>query len=444
MYIYIEMIKKNSFLAGAAAIVLALLTGGAGTLASAQERPDKVALTLQQAQEYALQHNNTLKNASIDIQRAEAGKWQVISSMLPQVSASADYSNYFGYTMDFGAMSIAMPPYVSLGITTAVGFSGAQIVSLKVSDISRKMSDVTLQKSEQEICDQVKVLYYSALVTEESLKLLEENLESMRKLYDVSKQSVAVGVSEQTDADQLLVQVTTMENTIEATKRSLEMVYNSIRLQLNLDPDTEIILLQGLDNLVNVESAEELMSEEFDIERNYNYMLLKQSTDLAKKQIAMTGWSNGPTLSVYHQYTTKKYFSDELRMDMTPPNMLGVKLSVPLFTSGKTYLALKDAKLAYQKQLNTLQDTELALKVQYRQLLYNLRSSLERLDTQRKNVDVARSVFDNIAKKYEYGVASSLDVTNSGTSLISAQSSYVQALLDMVNAQISLEQLLNK
>ena len=424
--------------------MLALLPLSAGAQGYAGERPSKVAFTLQQAQEYALQHNNTLKNASIDIQKAEAAKWQVISSMLPQVSAAGDYSNYFGYTMDFGAMSIAMPPYVSLGITTAVGFSGAQIISLQLSDISKRMSDINLHKSEQEICDQVKVLYYSALVTEESLKLLEENQASMQKLYDISKKSVDVGVSEQTDADQLLVQVTTMANTIEATKRSLEMVYNSLRLQLNLDPSTEITLLQDLDNLVNEDSARELMNEEFDIDNNYNYQLLKESTELARKQIAMTGWSNGPTLSVYHQYTTKKYFSDEMRMDMTPPNMMGVKLSLPIFNSGKTYLAIKDAKLAYQKQFNTLKDTELALKVQYSQLLYNLRSSIERLDTQRQNVDVARRVFDNIAKKYEYGVASSLDVTNSGTSLISAQSSYVQALLDMVNAQISLEQLLNK
>ena len=59
-------------------------------------------------------------------------------------------------------------------------------------------------------------------------------------------------------------------------------------------------------------------------------------------------------------------------------------------------------------------------------------------------MDVARRVFDNIANKYEYGVASSLDVTNSGTNLIAAQSSYVQSLLEIVSAQVSLEQILNK
>ena len=406
--------------------------------------PTRLALTLQQAQEYALQHNRTIENASIDVVKAEAAKWQAISTMLPQVSSSVDYSNNFGYKMDLGGFSISMPAYASLGITTAMGFSGAQIVSLQVADISRRMADISLHKTEQDICDQVRVLYYSALVTEESLKLLEKNLESLDKLYDMSLKSVEVGVAEQTDADQILVQASTMRNTIASTRRSLEMVYNSMRLQMNIDPSTEIILLQDLGNLVNAESAAELASEAFDIERNYDYRLLRESTELARKQIALTGWSNGPTLRVYHQYNTRKYFSDEARMNMTPPNMFGAQLNIPLFTSGKNYTAVKDARLAYRKQLNTLQDTELALKVQHSQLVYNLKSALERCQTQKQSVEVAQRVFDNIALKYEHGVASAMDVTNSGTSLIAAQSNYVQALMEMVNAQISLEKLLNR
>ena len=50
----------------------------------------------------------------------------------------------------------------------------------------------------------------------------------------------------------------------------------------------------------------------------------------------------------------------------------------------------------------------------------------------------------NISKKYQYGMASSMEVTTAGTDLVSVQSSYVQALLDFVNAQIELEKLLNK
>jgi outer membrane protein TolC len=41
-------------------------------------------------------------------------------------------------------------------------------------------------------------------------------------------------------------------------------------------------------------------------------------------------------------------------------------------------------------------------------------------------------------------LSSSLDVTNSATNLLTAQSTYVQAILEYVNAQIELEKLLNK
>ncbi len=412
--------------------------------APADSTPATLALTLQQAQEMALQHSTAILNANLEVQKAEASRWQAIASMLPQVSASLDYSTNFGYQIDLGGMKISMPPSATFGITTAMAFSGAQVVSIQMANISRRMADLSLHKNDKEIADQAKLLYYSALVTDETVKLLEENLESLKKLYEYSASSVRVGITEQTDADQLLVQVNTMANTISSSKRQLEMIYNSIRLLLNVDVDTEIVLLQGLDNLVNQESTGELLAEKFDVEENYDFRLLKESTELARKQVALTGWSGGPTLSVFHQYNEKKYFSDDVTMNMTPPNMLGVQLNIPLFTSWKQGSAVKAARMTYKEQLNTLENTRLALNIQHRQLVYNLTSAMERYDTQKQSVEVARRVFDNIAKKYEYGLSSSLDLTNAGTSLITAQSNYVQALLEMVNAQISLEQLLNK
>lgn len=413
-------------------------------LLNAQAESGKMAFSLDEARQYAVEHNRTLANASIDVRKAQASKWQAIAGMLPQVSASGSYSNSLGYKMDLGAMQISMPPYMTFNISTAVGLNGAQVVSVGIAEISRRMADITLEKTEKQIADQVETLYFSALVTEETIRLLEQNLESMGKLLKITQSSVDAGVAEQTDADQLKVQVATMESTLNTTRRSLEMVYNSLRLQLCLDEDVEITLTQGIDDLLNMETTSDLLAADFDLDANYDYRLLKESTELARKQIALTGWSNGPTLSVYHQYNARHNFSDEATMNMTPPNMLGAQLSIPLFTFGKSYAAVKDARLAYKKQLNTLEDTELALNVQYRQLVYNLRSAIEKYEIQKQNVEVAGRVFDNIAKKYEYGVASSLDVTNSGTNLIAAQSSYVQALLEIVNAQISLEQLLNK
>lgn len=414
------------------------------TAAFAQDGPDRMAFSLSEAQQYAIDHNRTLANASIDIQKAQAGRWRAIAAMLPQVAASGSYSNSLGYKMDLGPMQISMPPYMTFNVSTTVALNGAQVVSLGISEISRRMADITLEKTEKQISDQVETLYFSALVTEETIRLLEENLASMKKLHQITQNSVDVGVAEQTDADQLQVQVATMEGTIKSSQRSLEMLYNSLRLQLCLEDDVDIVLTQGIDDLLNMRTTSDLLASDFDIEQNYDYRLLKENTELARKQIALTGWTNGPTVSVYHQFNARHNFSNEATMNMTPPNMLGAQLNIPIFAFGKNYAALKDARLAYKKQLNTLEDTELALNVQYHQLRYNLRSAIDKYELQKQNVAVARRVFDNIAKKYEFGVASSLDVTNSGTNLVNAQSSYVQSLLEIINAQISLEQLLNK
>ncbi len=413
-----------------------------------QEPTDSSVLyfTLDEAMSYALEHNWDLQNSSIAVRQAEADRWTAIASMLPQVNGTLDYSNYMGYEMAFGetGLSIAMPPYGSIGVNAALAVSGAQVISALIGKISVEMSDVTRRQSQQEVAEQVRLLYFSALVSGQTLELLERNLETVRRLHEFSQKSVDAGVAEQVDADQILVQVATLETSINEARRGLEMIYNSMRLQMNIGFDKEIVLTQTLDELMDVERSLDLLYDDFILENNFSYQLALKSTDLYRQQKNLAGWAYGPTLSAYYQYTGRKYFSDEMTMNMTPPNMVGVTLSIPIFSSGKNFETFKKAKLEYQKQLNTLENTEMALKIQHRQLKYNLSSAYERYQTQLKNLEVSQKVFDNIGKKYEFGHASSLDVTNAATTLITAQSTYVQAALDYVTAQIELEKLLNK
>ena len=414
---------------------------------SAQEEDSTVLhFSLEEAMSYALEHNWDLQNSSLAVRQAEADRWAAIASMLPQVNGTLDYSNYMGYEMAFGetGLSIAMPPYGSIGVNAALAVSGAQVISALIGKISVEMSDVTRRQSQQEVAEQVRLLYFSALVSGQTLELLERNLETVRRLHEFSQKSVDAGVAEQVDADQILVQVATLETSINEARRGLEMIYNSMRLQMNIGFDKEIVLTQTLDELMDVEHSLDLLYDDFILENNFSYQLALKSTDLYRQQKNLAGWAYGPTLSAFYQYTGRKYFSDEMTMNMTPPNMVGLTLSIPIFSSGKNLETFKKAKLEYQKQLNTLESTEMALKIQHRQLKYNLSSAYERYQTQLKNVEVSQKVFDNIGKKYEFGHASSLDVTNSATTLITAQSTYVQAALDYVTAQIELEKLLNK
>lgn len=406
---------------------------------SAQEN---LSLTLGQAQEYALDHNRTLKNASLDIQKAEANKWSTLSTMLPQVNGAVDYANMMGYQLTMMGFDIAMPPYATISLTTSVSLSAAQIIGVQMQNIAAKMSNITLKQTEQQVTNQVKTLYFSALVMEETTVLLDSNLANMKKLLAHTENSVKVGILNQTDADQLAVQIVTVENTINSVKRSLEMIYNALRLQLGIGVDTEIELTQAIDELVNVEKATSLLGVQFSSENNFNYQLLKSSVDLSKAQVNMKKWAYAPSLSAYHSYTKKEYFSDEPTMNMTPPNIIGLSLKVPIFSSASRYASLKAAQIDYEKQLNTLADAGEGLVIQHRQLCFNLSSALETYETQKRNIEVNQRIFEDISRKFENGMASSLEVTTAGSGLITAQSNYVQTLLNLVSAQIALEELL--
>lgn len=400
-------------------------------------------LSLEDAQRHALEHNRSLKNATLEVQVAEARRWQTLATMLPQVSAKADYSNMFGYSMDLGQFKISMPNSITFNGTASVTLSGAQVVGVQLEKIAGRMADISLKQTEQEVSDQVKTLYYSALAMEETVDLLEQNLVNLEKLQQHTLRSVEVGVAEQTDADRISVQVTSMKTSLNSTRRQLEMIYNSMRLQLGLNVSTELALTQSVDDLMQVDNALALLDTEFVLDNNYNFQLLSENVALAQKQIALKKWEFAPTLSAFYQYTKVEYMSDEMTMRSTPPNMFGLSLNVPIFSSGSRLKGVKMAQLAYQQQLNTYDDTREAMLVQHRQLMYNLSSSFESYLSQKENMTVAQRLFDNVSRKYEHGMASSMDVTNTGTELVAAQSSYVQALLEVVTARIELEQLLN-
>jgi outer membrane protein TolC len=348
-----------------------------------------------------------------------------------------------GYELKFGGMAIPMNPSGNLTGQVAVALSGAQLVGSQLASMAKDMAEVSLKKTEQDITNQVKSVYFSILIMEQTVGLLEKNLKNIQKLHEYTEQSVKVGVADQTDADQLLVQVSTMETTINSTRRSIEMLYNSLRLQLGLDVNTGVTLTQTIDDLLNLENSLQLLKADFVLENNFDYRLLKKSTELSEKQIALNAWSYGPTISAFYQYTKKTYFGKDEGFNTTPPNLIGASLSIPIFSSGVNYAKVKEAKIAYETQRNTLADTEDALKIQHSQLQYNLTSAYESYQNQKKNIEVNQRILNNISKKYEQGMASSLDITTSNSNLLNAQSSYVQALMEVVSAQIALEKLLN-
>ena len=409
-----------------------------------QDDGGSLSISLKAAQDYAVEHNKTLKNSSLEIQKAEAAKWGAIASMLPQVSASLGYSNYCGYEMNLGPMSMSMPATGTLGITASVALTGQQIIGIQMAEMSKTLADITTQQSEDEIRYQVAKIYMSILVMQNTTELLERSLENLESLQETTQNAVDVGAAEQTDADKLMVQVLSLRTSISSTNRSLEMLENSMRLQLGCGVNTKLTLTQTVDDILKPEAILALQNETFNVENNYNYQLLQENSKLLKKQIDLKIMGYVPTLSAYYQYSGRTYFGKKEGFNMTPPNLIGLTLNVPIWSSGKTWSDVKQAKIEYEKFQNTIETTRDALLVQERQLRYNVTSNYETYEAQKLNLEVTERVFTNVSNKFEHGMASSLELTTASSDIISAQSNYISAVLNLVNAQIEFEQLLNR
>lgn len=413
---------------------------------SSLQTPKVLQLSLQEAQNHAVESNRSLKNASLAVQEAYAQRWQTIASMLPQVDGSYAYSNYCGYsaTLSMGNMEVpvSMPNVGALGVTASLGLNGQGIVGALLNNIAIDMKKISLEQSESELRGNVMSSYVSVLALQSITDLLDSTLLNIQGLEQMTQSAVDAGAAEQTSADQIRVRVNTLKNSINQQKRNIELAFTSLKVLLDVPVETELVLTDKIDGVLSADKVLSLLGENFVVENNLNYRLLSKNVELAKRNVHMAGWAYGPTVAVAYNYANQQYYG-EGGMRMTPPNLVQVSVKMPLWSSGKRAAGVVEKKIAYEEAKNTLSETTDQLAIQYRQLCFNLTNAYETYLNEKENIEVSKRVFNSATEKFKYGASSNLELTNASNDLINAQSTYVQAMLSLVNAQVELDKFLN-
>ena len=411
--------------------------------AEVREVPATLNLSLAEAQDYAVETNRSLKNAGLAVQKAYAQRWQTIASMLPSADMSWGYTSMMGYKMNFSGMPIEMPDNGTLGVTAAVGINGQAIVGALLNNVAIDMQKLNLQQSEDNLRANVKTSYASVLVLQNVVTLLESSLANIERMAEMTQRSVEVGAAEQTTADLIQVRVNTLKNNINANLRSTQLAQNALKVLLDVPVETELVLTSTLEDFLSAEAVLKLLGYDFALENNLNYQLLEKNVELAKKNVHMAGWAYGPTVALAYQYSKKDYFGEKEGFNMTPPNAVSLNISMPLWSSGKRAAGVVEKKIALEEARNTFAETANNLGIQNEQLRYNLQNGYETYMNEKDNMEVTQRVFESTTNKFNQGAASNLDLVNASNDLITAQSSYVQAVLTLVNAQVELEKFLN-
>ena len=404
-------------------------------------------LTIEEAQNHAIKHNWMMKNSRLDIEGAAKGYREVLASGLPQIDATMDYTNFMGaeisirFDENMPPTTIPFKPTSNLVFSASqLVFSGNYIVGLQAAKINKILSEQNYERSEIDIKEQVATSYYLVLISERTLEIIEQNLENIRNTYENTKAMASVGIAEQTDVDQLEVSVTMLENGVRSTERQIELYYNMLRFQLGLDINAEIVLLESLEDIMGRADFRAVLEQPFYLEHNMDFRIIDTQENLTSKQVDLERTSYLPFIAGFYSHLEK---IQKPNFDMQPKNTIGLQMSIPIFSSGMRKARVDQARINLEKVQNSKNLIKEQLLLQEKQFRFNLRNALERFDSQRRNVEVAKRVFDSFTLKYQQGIVTSLDLTVANDNYLQAENNLITATMELLRADLDLQILLN-
>jgi len=406
---------------------------------------DKLVLDLKGAKEYALQYNKTLKNSGLAIDHSQERLKAAIAAGLPQVTGTMDYSNALGakitirFNPDMPATQIPIRPQSNFNLqVNQLLFSGNYFVGIQLARLATTLSEKSYEKTEQEIIAQVTDSYYLVLMSKELLALLQKNLDNLKEIYGKTAALEKVGIIERTDVDLLSVQISALQNAVNSSERQLEMAQNMLRLFLGATAETTLELKETLNQALALANNRIMLNTTFNVQQNIDFQLIQFQEQLVEKQVKMQQANYLPTLVSFYSRTEKILKPD---FDMSPKNMVGLRLTIPVFSGGTRMYQVRQARIDLETTRNTKALLMEQLEIQEKQLTFNLRNAQESYTNQVKNLDVSRRVYDNLKLKFEHGLISGLDLVNADNNYVRAETDYISAVYQLLHAQVELDKL---
>jgi outer membrane protein len=424
--------------------LLILLFSLTGMLVQTQAQ-EKLTLSVQDACNYALQHNLTLKNSTYAIDKSQQSVREAIAAGLPQIAATLDYSNALGAEMSIRfsealpAQTIPINPTSNFYVNVSqLIFSANYWVGVETSKMAKQLSVINHYKSEQDVIAQVTETYYLYLVSSGIREILNRNVLNLNELYTKTAAMAAAGIIEQTSVDQLSIQVNALKNSVKSAERQLELAANMLRFQLGMSLSAEFELTDPINQLMEKAINPEIALGQLNLQSNPDYMLIHQQTKITENMVDMQKANFLPTVAGFYRFTQKVLKPE---FDMTPPNMLGVQVNIPIFSSGQRYSQLNQAKIDLKSMKNTQLLVEDQLLLQEKQLKFNYKSALETYYNQQENIEVSRKVYDNLRYKFEQGMISGLDLINADNNYLKAETDYLSAMLEVMKSDLQLRKI---
>lgn len=433
----------------------------------------KNEFSVKQCVEFGLKNSAIVKNALLDVKIQHQTNREITSAALPQLSGSAGFTKYNDIPVqslpnfispatysvlekegvkDGNGNTIVMPNGGDFGTIaaqfgvpwTASGgfdlsqllFDGQVFIGLRARDAAMTFANKNAEITKEQIKANIYKVYYQLVVGNSQLSSLDANIERFQKLLFDTKEIYKNGFAEKLDVDKVQVALNNLNTEKEKIVNQLQVGNAGLKFLMNMPQKDTLILTDSL-------TEEELKSNILESSYNYNdrkeIQLLTTVSKLNKFNIQRYQLSKLPTIAAFASYSKnaqRQEFNFFQKGEWFTTSLVGVKLSLPIFSGFAKNAKIESARLELQKTQNTLASAKEQIDYEVGNSKSKMKSALLTVDNQKQNVTLAEKVYETTKKKYEQGLGSNTEIYTAQSELKVAQTNYYSALYDAITAKI--------
>jgi outer membrane protein len=416
--------------------------------ANAQKVTDSLPpeLTLETVVQYALKHYPLVQQALIDEQITDRQIKSKLSEWYPQVNLNANYQNNFQLqAVDFNGTYVASTTYNQ----STVGVSATQnLFNRDVLLASQTRRDVITQSKQNTVYNKIDITvnvskaFYNVLLTEEEIKVLEDDIVRLERNLKDTYNQYRGGLVDKTDYKRATISLNNSRAQKKTEEESLKANYAQLvqlmgytgKDSVHLSYDSATMESEvGLDTLAGI-----------DYNQRIEYQQLMTQKRLQQAEVKYYKWAYIPSIYAgagYAMNYLNPRFSP-LYSNNLPASYAGIYVSVPLFQGTKRTQDIRVAELQQTRLDWDVINLQNEINTQYAQALATYKSDLNNYYVQRDNLGLAQEVFNTIELQYRSGVKAYLDLITSETDLRTAQVNYSNALYEVLSSKLDVEKAL--
>jgi outer membrane protein TolC len=286
------------------------------------------------------------------------------------------------------------------------------------------------------------------LLAEESIAILEKNKATLSKTFTDTRETFKNGLIEEENVEQLQITLSSLESNLNNTKRTRDIAYKMLKIALGIDINDTLTLTDKLDQLTvnNLDMA--FAADEFNMANNVNYQIAENFKEQRRLEYKLQKSKALPSLSANLNFGYNA-FDEDFNFYMKNQkyynfSSFGVNLNIPIFSSFARSSRTQQAKIAFEQATTQLKESEQKLRLQYENAKSEYEFSIEEFNTAKSNLNLAERIERKQQIKFTEGLSSSFDFSEAQRQLYTAQQSYLQSMVNIINKKAALQTVINK